>query len=160
MLRLHSMFTKSYLRINKVVQKLLYRIMPFYYEMFIGMMKDRSEYRDIVSKRRVSKYYNAEGKLSKKAQVLRKRDEQYTVQKMYEMGEYAQLLEYLEKVHDATKYDHILYDTYRQRCLYQLNPGYEIDIPDVPDFYCIRILKHLKETGEMYSLDRAKEFAE
>ena len=153
-------FDDIYLENQNVVQKSLYRIMPFYYEMFTGMMKDRSEFRDIVSKRKVSKYYNVEGKLSKKAQALRKRDEQYTVQKMYEMGEYAQLLEYLEKVHEAAKYDHILYDTYRQSCLYQLNPGYEIVIPDVPDLYCIRTLKYLKETGEMYSLDKAKEFAE
>lgn len=153
-------FDAVYKENQKLIQRSLYRVMPFYNEMFAGMMEDTSEFREILFKYRFSKYRDTKGKLSKKAEALRKRDEMHTVQQLFEMQDYEGTLNYLEKVHKATTYDHVLYDTYRQRCLYNLNQNYEIVLPDIPEFYCVKMLKHLKNTGEIYYFENAKEFAE
>ena len=153
-------FEKVYRENEKLIQESFYPILPFYREMFLSMAEERSEFKEVILQYKFSRYHNVEKELKGNAAALRKRDEQHMVQQLYEMKDYQGLLDYLKHIHKQTKYDHILYATYRQRCLYYLDQNHEILVPEAPEFFCIRNLEHLRDTGEPYYFDRAKEFAD
>jgi len=123
----------------------------------LSLKEDRTEYRELLFAHKFSKYRKTNEKLSDQKEQLKVLDQNYEISQLYELKEYRKAIEKIESIKFYNPYNILLFESYKQRCLYHLNEKYSFPNENVYPFSFVAKWKYLIETGEEYSYERVDE---
>lgn len=118
----------------------------------LSLEKDRSEYRRYLQEEKRI-YAKIKVKNAKQGWLLRFHEVKYH----YAIHEYEKALEIIEQLKPTGKYNVLVTESYKQRCLYHLKKEYKRPKETLYPFLTIQQWKHLVETGEELIVPESQE---
>ena len=155
-------FKSTYISHREFIQKNgLKNFLQRFEEILLSVKSDRSEYKQLLFRHSYSSYHNVDGPLEgvfkEVKESWRKRDQHIEIQQRYELGEYKEILNLLEKIQNNNAYEKLLNESVKQRCLYYLQE--KTLMPN--EIQCMTLSgmkwKHLLETGQELYYDDSDE---
>lgn len=141
-------FKKEYADNRKVIRNR--RFDKSIQEKLLLMSDDKENRRNHIFQYRFSKYHNRIGKLSWKKSYLRRKDRLYEIMQLYELKEYKQAIEVIEQIPFENRYEALLYQSYKERCLYHLKEPYSVPDDTIYPFVFVTEWSSLVKTGEEF----------
>lgn len=122
-----------------------------------SVLKERSEFRERLSKYHFSKYYKKKGKLSKMKACRRFQDNTLHILQLYENGEYKSAITVIEQMDITCPWDKLYVRSLKERCLFRMNEKCSTPVQEQTKFLFVKQWDELIRTNEEYYDNRVSE---